>query len=271
MDTEKEKLLKVYPNPISITQTKIILEQMKENICKIYLKDGGNGTGFFCEIPFPDEDNLLSVLITNNHVINETYLNEEQKIVVSINNIGNEIIRKIELTNKKKYTNKDYDITIIEINEDKEQINNFLKLDSKIMSENCEDTFVGNSIYTIGYPNDEEVKVSYGILKSRELDNEFGFIHLCSTESGSSGSPILNLKNNKVIGIHKECSKNFNFNKGSFLKLSIQEFISKNLNNNNIINNNINKNENNKIKKIIVFIMAIYLIIQKIKIFYHQF
>ena len=57
MDSEREKPLKDYPNPISIDQTKIILEQMKQNICKIYLKDGGNGTGFFCEIPFPDEKN----------------------------------------------------------------------------------------------------------------------------------------------------------------------------------------------------------------------
>ena len=33
--------------------------------------------------------------------------------------------------------------------------------------------------------------------------------HYCSTEKGSSGSPIINLLNHKVIGIHKKCSHKF--------------------------------------------------------------
>ena len=43
---------------------------MKKNVCKIKI---GNeqSTGFFCKIPFPDENNLLPVFITNNHVINK--------------------------------------------------------------------------------------------------------------------------------------------------------------------------------------------------------
>ena len=57
------------------------------------------------------------------------------------------------------------------------------------------------------------------------MDNEYNFNHLCSTEGGSSGSSILSLANNKVIGIHKESNKNYNFNIGSFIKLSVKEFI----------------------------------------------
>ena len=52
MDAEKEKLLKDYPDPISITQTKIILEQMKEKIFKIHTENNGIGTCFFVKFLF---------------------------------------------------------------------------------------------------------------------------------------------------------------------------------------------------------------------------
>ena len=52
-------------------------------------------------------------------------------------------------------------------------------------------------------------------------------MHYCCTDRGSSGSPILLLSSNKVIGIHKEASNktNFQFNIGTFLKFPIEEFL----------------------------------------------
>ena len=50
-----------------------------------------------------------------------------------------------------------------------------------------------------------KIKVSYGIIKEKK--NEFKFSHLCCIEKGSSSRPILNLKNNKIIGIFKGGSK----------------------------------------------------------------
>ena len=70
MSEIKEKELKDYPQAISLKSTEIILEQMKKNICKIIRDDGSKGTGFFCKIPFIN-NNHLSVLLTNNHVIND--------------------------------------------------------------------------------------------------------------------------------------------------------------------------------------------------------
>ena len=64
-----------YPKWISIKSTEEIIKQMKSKICKIYLKNG-NGTGFFCKIPFPN-NKLMPVLITNNHVIDKEILNNE--------------------------------------------------------------------------------------------------------------------------------------------------------------------------------------------------
>ena len=103
MSTEQEKLLKNYPTPISVNKTEIILEQMKYNVAKIYCKNGEKGTGFFCDIPFPDEKHLFPVFITNNHIINEDYLNKEEKIIISLykDNYRNVIIKKLDLTTKK--------------------------------------------------------------------------------------------------------------------------------------------------------------------------
>ena len=76
------------------------------------------------------------------------------------------------------------------------------------------------SIYILHYPNFDKASVSYGIIKEIK-DNEIK--HQCCTEGGSSGSPILNLKNKKVIGIHSKYSHNFEFNIGSYLKNSINQ------------------------------------------------
>ena len=94
---------------------------------------------------------------------------------------------------------------------------------------------------------------------------KYEFYHKCCTNFGSSGSPILNLKN-KLIGIHKlehkdkkykgtKRKKKNEFKIGTFLNFPIKEFIQiyfQNNNNeskiNNIINEiNINNNNNNEL------------------------
>ena len=73
MEDNKENMLQGYPNIISYECTKKIKEQMEKNICKINIGKS-QGTGFFCKIPFPDLNNMLPVLITNNHIINNELL-----------------------------------------------------------------------------------------------------------------------------------------------------------------------------------------------------
>ena len=125
---EKEKSLDLYPLPVTIEGTNTILEQMKKCICKIENKNG-NGIGFFCYIQYKNEK--LKILITNNHIINEDIIKENNKIQVSIND--NKQYKIIELKNKKIYTNKNYDITIIEIKS--ENIEHYLELDEEIMNQ----------------------------------------------------------------------------------------------------------------------------------------
>ena len=233
MEIEKEKAIDGYPKPVTIEGTIKILEQLKNCICKIENKNG-KGTGFFCSI-----SEKIKVLITNNHIINEEIIKENEKIQVSIND--DKEYKIIELKNKKIYTNKEYDTTIIEINIEKEKIYNYIELDNKIMEKEIIN-INSESIYILQYPNSlygQKASVSYGIIK--KLEDEYNIIHYCCTENGSSGSPIINLLNNKIIGIHKESVKNKNYNRGTLLKYPINEYLK--LNNKNEINLTIKINE----------------------------
>ena len=73
------------------------------------------------------------------------------------------------------------------------------------------------------------LSVSFGIIQGIFEERKYEFQHKCSTMFGSSGSPILNLKNNKLIGIHKQGALNYNI--ATFLNGPIKEFINININN----------------------------------------
>ena len=104
----KESILAGYPNVISYECTQKIMEQMEKNVCKIEIGEE-QGTGFFTKIPFPDMNNMLSVLITNNHVIDEKILNlKDYNIEIDIKIENNN--KKLNLNNRIKYTNKEYNI-----------------------------------------------------------------------------------------------------------------------------------------------------------------
>ena len=109
-------------------------------------------------------------------------------------------------------------------------------------------------IYILHYPYGDKASVSYGL--SNDLP-DFDIELTCWTEYGSSGSPILNLANNKVIGIHKQNSKNINFNIGTFLKFPLKDFFKQKRANPtlNILNvDNTNNNINNfNMKRLAMF------------------
>ena len=206
----------------------IAMEQMKKCICKIKLKDI-QGTGFFCKIPFPDINKRLPVFITNNHIINEELLNKnETKIIIDIKEENS--LKEIRLDNRIKYTNKEYDITIIEIKEE-DNINNYLELDDIIVDDilnnnNKNKVYVDREVYIIEYP-EGNLSISLGQVRDIFEDNKYIFLHQCRTTFGSAGSPILNIKNNKVIGVHHSKINNFKnkCGKATFLNYPIKEFI----------------------------------------------
>ena len=247
MEGQKEINLNGYPKLIPYECTEKILEQMRKNICKITIGEGqGQGTGFFCKIPFPDINNMIPVFITNNHVLNEDLLYKKNgKISIYIKE--EKKIRNFELNDRMIYTSQKYDITIMEI-KDVDGIKNYLELDDKIINDIINNNnemmdYIGKTIYIIQYP-DHELSVSYGILNNILEDKKYDFNHKCTTGKGSSGSAILNL-DKKVIGVHKEYDGKYN-NKGTFLNYPIKEFILKFSNKANIVPSNNTNSVNEK-------------------------
>ena len=196
---------------------------MRKCICKIKCSINGHGSGFFCKIPFPNEFKLLPVLVTNNHVLGENDIKEGKKITFSINNNDKDNFEIIIDKTIKTYTKKKYDITFIEIKSiDKIKPDSFLDVDDKINSEEPNDEYKDKDIYIIGNID----KFNLGKIKGIREDN-YTILHLCPTNPGSSGSPLINLNNFKIIGIHKGSYKKQNFNLGTFIKQPIEEFYKK--------------------------------------------
>ena len=96
------------------------------------------------------------------------------------------------------------------------------------MNSNNNNKFIEETIYAMQYL-EGRLSVSFGILDKIYVDRKYKFIHKCCTKFGSGGSPILNINNNKVIGLH--CEGNIRFNVGVFLNYPIKEFIKLNFDN----------------------------------------
>ena len=218
---KKEKKIKTSVDPVSISSTKKILDQMINSICKIKIKKA-NATGFFCRTQLETNENI-DFLMTNYHVLDKQFYKENKEINLLLNDDTEALV--IDLTfNRRTYFNKDFDVALIELKE-LDKVKNYLELDDNLFKENEKVFYEDISIYLMGYPNGKKACVSYGLLTNI---NENNITHTCLTENGSSGSPILNLENNKVIGIHKEGSVTFNFNLGTFLKYPLNDFYEKN-------------------------------------------
>ena len=208
--------------PITINQTEKILDQMKKSICKVQGKK--DGTGFFCHISM--KKRKIPVLMTNYHIIDDNMVKSNREVKLTLNE-NNTIFLKLKEENK-IFSDIEYDIMILNI----ENNNNFedilyLELDENLDKENPEKIY--ESIYILHYPNKNiYVSYGYGIKKLNINDIE----HKCYTELGSSGSPILNLSNNKVIGIHKAYADKTKledcYNLGTLLKYPLEKIKEKN-------------------------------------------
>ena len=172
-------------NPIiDVKQLKSILGSGIENcICKIITLTK-TGTGFFVNIP----EKNIKVLITNNHIIDEEFLEKENKIIYFISENQNEINLEI---NRYILTDKELDFTIIEILEE-DNINNYLEINKDIYNKN-------DKIYTFQYPGEGELEYSHGEILEIKDNN---IIYDIGTLGGSSGCPIILMNNSKLIGLH---------------------------------------------------------------------
>ena len=220
----KEKEIPNMPQSIPIEILENLIPKIKLNVCKIECSDGSHGTGFFCNIPFKWDINL-KVLMTNNHVLKEEDIKPGKIIKFSLNN--DKIFYQIKIDESRiKYTEeKQYDITIIELKntDDLEEIS-FFDIDNQINNENPNKIFNNKDIYLLHYPKENIMEYSIGKIKSI-YENNYTINHLCNSNAGSSGGPLINTINFQVIGIHKgaaEGAKKYNF--GTLLKEPIEKF-----------------------------------------------
>ena len=217
----KEAHFDNYAESMTPEQMEKALFQMKYSICKIELESNKYGTGFFCQIKIPNSMNYIYVMITNNHVLGENELALYKKISFTMNN--GEYSDSIYIDGSRNiYTDIDKDVTIIEI--DNKSFIKFLDIDEDIYKENPNKYFKNISVYIIHYEKGKKTKFSNGLIKCIEED-DYTIRHICPTEHGSSGSPILNLNNYKVIGVHKGTKEGKNWNLGTILKSPIDDFI----------------------------------------------
>ena len=193
---------------------------MENSVCRIM--SDKFGTGFFCKIELNGKK--IPVLITNYHIINDVFFAKEK--IIKIYFRKDCIPIKLNKDRKVYSSNKDiYDIMIMKIDEERDEIKNinYLEFDDSLLNNNSELVYEDTSIYILHCPIGNEIKVSYGYgIKNKDKNN---IIHYCKTTNGSSGSPILNLLTNKVIGIHKSFSKLVKennqeefYNRGTLLK-----------------------------------------------------
>ena len=209
-----------------------IINKVFNSICKIIIRKGGKteyGTGFFMKV-----SDLLKYLITNYHIINPYIINNHTEI-----EIWNKKRIKLTLKNRTiKYFERPKDITIMEIKKDDEIYDyiEFLDYDINFIKYGYQ-IYKNVDVFSIEHPFGKEAICASGSIIN--IFNNFEFNHNISTDTGSSGSPIILLNNNpniiQVIGIHKNRDEKLNLNGGTF----IGEIF-------NGINTNTNEKNNNK-------------------------
>jgi len=247
--------------PITINEMDIISEQMKKCIFKIE-NNNGVGTGFFCYIPYKNEK--LKVMITSYTILNEDIIKHNKTIEVSLND--NKVKKIINFEDKNIYTNFEYNITIINIDSDRDKVTDFLELDEKIFNENIKD-YNDTNIYTLQYHkynDDKKASVSFGILK--EIKDNYTIVNICFKGEYYKGAPILQLSNKKIIGMQNSYSYFYDTKEeGIFLKNAINEYLN-NIKENNEINMEV-KIEKDDINQKIYFFKLQRFNMENIKIF----
>ena len=223
MNNNTEQDLEVKPPSVSMQDLKKLSKVINKAICKITSGEGNRiGTGFFCNVMLEEwNQSRLRVLITNSHLLNPDDIERGKKLTLSTNN--DEENYEIEIDNDREtYTSDKYELTIIEIKkDDKIKGDSFLDIDEHIFDPNY--NLKDKQIILLHYPQGNEENISYGSIKNIGK-NGYEIEHLCSSDYGSSGGPLINATDFKVIAIHKGASINHNYNYGTLLKDPIIEF-----------------------------------------------
>ena len=213
LDSEKDKINEVLTNN-ELTQINLNLYNVIKSVCKIIIKDGKIGTGFFIKLYKNNRE--FFCIMTNEHIITQELINSNKKIIVYYDAQNERIDINLNIKERfiKEYKEFDLDITIIEILKED-------NIDKKYFLLPYLDEYtnlINENIYIVQFPNGD---LSYSKGKIIKID-KFEITHDVLTKSGSSGSPIFLENTTRVIGIHKQGNKNKKINHGNFLYPIIQ-------------------------------------------------
>ena len=126
---------------------------------------------------------LLKYLITNYHIINPNVINNHIEI-----EIWNKKIIKLDLNDRTiTYIEQPKDLTIIKL--EPKEIKNIETLDNDLNYIRGYQIYLNNESISAGYPFSDEISIGSG--KIKQILNGYEFYHNIPTDTGSSGSPII--------------------------------------------------------------------------------
>ena len=199
------------------------LDKSFEKIIVNIKNNGKKGIGFLCKIKSPNSNKLLPVLITTSQLYNKEDFYTKEKIEFTMKNFKYFIF----LNNRRKsYVNDDkYDIAILEIKEhDELSINSFLEIESD-ENFNIDNLYKSESLGLVAY-NKKEKNYEAIKFKIKTINqNQYNFKYECDLNEELIGSPIINITNNKIVGIYKDFDKKIKMNNGILLKIPLNDFL----------------------------------------------
>ena len=180
------------------------INKAKYSTCQIFMDDNNDnlyGSGFFCRIPYTENNNnLLNVLLTCEHVLKKDIVYSKKDIRIKVN----DSIKNISLSKKrKKWSSEELDYSCIEILDD-DGIDDYYQLDDIILKKDySNDLYLNNMkshIIIFAIMKNKRRGHSIGLIKNKE---DHLFAHNCNTYPGCSGGAIVNKNNNCIIGLHR--------------------------------------------------------------------
>jgi hypothetical protein len=191
---------------------KLINSGFEKALVSIENKDK-KGVGFLCKLVSSDAKSTLPALITTTDLIGSNELKTTKLIKFTLENSLHEI--KIE-EDRKTYINEDkYNLVIIEIKpEDNLNTNSFMDIEKK-------DKMKIDDLIGVVIDNTKEKNMEYLICKIKNIKDEVIMEYTSKNQNKAQyiGNPIINMDNNKIIGIQK------NLGLGVLFYPAIKEFM----------------------------------------------
>ena len=168
------------------------------------------GTGFLLELPFPNSNEPMKGLMTNNHILDHKIL------------LKNEISLNFDLENKtfnlyakdhSIFSDPFLDVTFIQLKDE----------ELKDLGIDCleihEEKSITTGAFIVQYPKGKNISIAQGKIKGRW---GFNLFHTVSTDHGSSGGPLVLINSNKIIGIHKSGMKELKCNAATNIQTIVE-------------------------------------------------